>query len=245
MISLRRSLLAAGAAVLTLVLASAPALAHITVNPGEATKGGFTKLTFRVPNERDDAGTVKVEVVFPEEHPIASVSIKPQPGWTYTVERGAPSKPLEARGEQVTEVVKRITWEGGPINPGEFDEFEVSAGRMPEDADQLVFKALQTYSSGEVVRWIEETTPGGERPDHPAPVLELVEPEVEGHAAGGAGQGAGEGTAAAEAGITGDDVDSAARSLAIGALVVAALALLAAGAAFVRGRRTAEPGTAA
>ena len=35
----------------------------------------------------------------------------------------------------------------------------------------MVFKALQTYSDGNVVRWIEEPVDGGEEPEHPAPVL--------------------------------------------------------------------------
>lgn len=70
-------------------------------------KGGFTKLAFRVPNERPDSGTVKLEVTFPPEYPLRSVSVRP-------IER-------EGR-EPVTEVVSKITWTGGPINPGEFDE---------------------------------------------------------------------------------------------------------------------------
>ncbi len=142
-------------------------------------------------------------------------------------------------------MVKRITWEGGPINPGEFAEFEVSAGRMPQDADQLVFKALQTYSSGEVVRWIEESPPGGERPEHPAPVLKLVEPEGDGHGAGGVGgrpEDAAEGESESSGDFT-DDVDSA-RNLAIGALAVAAVAFVCAGAAFARGRRRTDVATA-
>ena len=54
-------LLAAGAA---LVLPATSALAHVTVNPREATAGGYAKLAFRVPNERD-ASTTKVEINFP------------------------------------------------------------------------------------------------------------------------------------------------------------------------------------
>ncbi|MFD0660404.1 DUF1775 domain-containing protein [Thermocatellispora tengchongensis] len=61
----RRALaVAAGAAALTLGLAL-PALAHVTVNPGTAEQGGFTKVAFRVPNERDDASTTKLEVELP------------------------------------------------------------------------------------------------------------------------------------------------------------------------------------
>ena len=51
---------------------AAPASAHVTVNPREATKGSFAKLTFRVPNERPDSGTTKLEVSFPVDHPLAS-----------------------------------------------------------------------------------------------------------------------------------------------------------------------------
>jgi len=50
----------------------------------------------------------------------------------------------------------------------------VSMGPLPTDTDQLVFKALQTYDTGEVVRWIDTAPPGAPEPDHPAPVLTLT-----------------------------------------------------------------------
>ena len=45
----RSVLVAAVAGGLTLALA-VPASAHVTVNPNTATPGGYTKVTFRVPN---------------------------------------------------------------------------------------------------------------------------------------------------------------------------------------------------
>ncbi|MER3485913.1 MAG: hypothetical protein C4345_08045 [Chloroflexota bacterium] len=63
----------------------------------ERTKGSFAKLAFRVPNERDSAGTTTVEINFPADHPIAFVSVRPHPGWTYTVERTRLAAPLEER----------------------------------------------------------------------------------------------------------------------------------------------------
>jgi Domain of unkown function (DUF1775) len=36
------------------------------------------------------------------------------------------------------------------------------------------FKALQTYSDGDVVQWIEPTVKGGAEPEHPPPVLKLT-----------------------------------------------------------------------
>ncbi len=52
--------------------------------------------------------------------------------------------------------------------------FWISAGQMPTDVTELVFPAVQTYSSGEEAAWIEETTEGGPEPELPAPTLQLV-----------------------------------------------------------------------
>jgi uncharacterized protein YcnI len=163
--------LAAGAA---LVLSATSAFAHVTVNPREATQGGYAKLAFRVPNERDNASTTKLEINFPADHPFASVSVRPQAGWTYTVDKTTLATPIKSHDHEIAEAVSRITWTGGAIKPGEFNEFEVSVGPLPSDVDSLTFKALQTYSDGEIVRWIEEATPGVSEPERPAPVLKLT-----------------------------------------------------------------------
>jgi uncharacterized protein YcnI len=216
----------------SIVLCTGPAWAHVTVDPGEAPKGGFAKLAFRVPNERDDSGTVQLEVELPAEHPIPFVRVRPKPGWTASVETAPLPTPVEEEGEEITEAVSRITWTGGRIGPGEFDDFEISAGPLPDDTDRLVFKALQTYESGEIVRWIEETPPGGEEPEFPAPVLELT------------GQGGGQGDDAAEpAGdgaqvrATDDDGEGDSDTLAVVALVVGAVGVIVGIGAFVQGRR--------
>jgi uncharacterized protein YcnI len=163
--------LAAGAA---LLLPATSALAHVTVNPPQATQGSYAKLAFRVPNERDGVNTTKVEVNFPVDHPIASVSVRPHPGWTYTVDRTKLTTPIKSDDGEISEAVTKITWTGGAIKPGEFDEFEVSVGPLPDDVDSLTFEALQTYSDGQIVRWIDEAAPGAAEPDHPAPVLTLT-----------------------------------------------------------------------
>lgn len=163
--------LAAGAA---LVLPATSAFAHVTVNPREAVQGRYAKLAFRVPNERDNAGTTKLEVILPADHPFASVSVRPQPGWTYTIEKTTLATPVKVHDNEISEAATKITWTGGVIKPHEFNEFEVSVGPLPSDVDSVTFKALQTYEGGEVVRWIDEETPGGAEPEHPAPVLKLT-----------------------------------------------------------------------
>jgi uncharacterized protein YcnI len=206
----RRLLTVAAVSAATLLAPlAAPAAAHVTVLGPGATQGGYTKLTFRMPSERDVA-TTGLEVAMPTEQPITSVRVKPQDGWSYELVRTQLPEPIEQHGRQITEVVERIVWTAtGPgVGPTEFAEFEVSAGPLPE-TETLLFPALQTYADGEVVRWIEEPADGAAEPEHPAPVLEPAVAET-----------------------TGDWVPTAALAVAVLALVTALGSLL------VRGRRT-------
>ncbi len=206
-IGLRIGLAVVVGALSTVVTGVGTASAHVTVNPREATQGGYGKFAFRVPNEKANASTTKLEVVIPtDDAAIASVSTRPVPGWTVAVERTTLSTPLKVHDSEVAEVISKITWtatDGSAVIPGQFQEFEVSAGPLPA-VDRIVFKALQTYSDGEVVRWIEEPT-GGAEPDHPAPVLTLSKAAAAtanapvtnagggGGGAGGGGDGGGDG----------------------------------------------------
>jgi uncharacterized protein YcnI len=144
------------------------------VKPSTAAQGGFAKLTFRVPNEKATAFTVKLEVTIPDNAPIPSVSVKPVAGWTTQVERRTLATPVQVHGSDVPEVVSKITWTaaaGSGTQPGQFQEVDISAGPLPE-VDQIVFKALQTYSAGDVVRWIDEPRARVEL-EYPAPMLKL------------------------------------------------------------------------
>jgi uncharacterized protein YcnI len=169
----RAATLIAVCAVALLTLAGF-AEAHVTANPGTAQQGGFTKVSFRVPNEQDTASTSQLEVSFPTDHPIAFVSTRAVPGWTSTVRKTKLDKPIKTSDGEVSEVVSKITWTGGKIAPGAFEDFDVSMGPLPTDTNELVFKALQTYDNGEVVRWIDTAPEGAPEPDHPAPVLKLT-----------------------------------------------------------------------
>jgi uncharacterized protein YcnI len=229
-----RTVAAAVAATLAL---PAAASAHVTLQPSTAPADGFTRLDVRVPNERDDASTAKVDVQLPPG--FAFVSYEPRPGWKVTVKRAKAEQPIEVEGGfEVDEEVRQITWQGGRIGPGEFVDFGLSL-RMPkgEAGDKLTFKALQTYEDGEVVRWI-----GPEDADEPAPVVTLTS------ASSGGGHGApgsdpdtsvssDDGAAEPENASATVEADEGSDGLAVAALALAAVALLAAGASFLRRTR--------
>jgi len=220
-----RRLLALGLAglVVALVAVAGPAAAHVTVHPTSVPAGGQdAELTFQVPNERDDANTVALQVFFPTSPPFLTVDVLPVPGWTAKVHVINLPRPVPSDDGPVTQVVSDITWTatGGGITTGQYEDFPVSVGSLPGRPGPVVFKALQTYSSGEVVRWIEVPTPQVPEPDTPAPVLTLTGPAPRTPAVVGAGSGSGSSDA-----------------LALSALVLSMLALAGVGVVVVRGRR--------
>ena len=218
----RRAALVGATAFASVLVLAGPASAHVGVDPEEAPKGGFATVNFKVPNEKDDASTVKLEVSFPTDHPLASVMPQPVPGWDVKVSKTKLDKPIEMHGEKITEAVSKVTWSGGEVKPGEFQQFPVSMGQLPEKGDQLVFKALQTYDDKDVVRWIEEPKEGQEEPENPAPVLKLTAADGASGAENGA-DGAGsatEKTASAGSGDSADSADTTARVLGVVGIVV-------------------------
>ncbi|MGW2645004.1 YcnI family copper-binding membrane protein [Streptomyces sp. NPDC001393] len=215
---------AAGAVAGTAVLAlSVPAFAHVTVQPETpAAKGGYTVVDFKVPNERDKASTTKVEVNLPADHPIASVMPQAVPGWNAQVTKSKLDKPLTVHNEKIDEAVTKVTWtaaDGKGIQPGYFQKFPLSLGALPENTDQLVFKAIQTYSDKEVVRWIEVPQAGQDEPENPAPVLELSAATGDHHGTAGAEDASDKAASAADSGSGSHDTDITARVLAVVGIV--------------------------
>jgi uncharacterized protein YcnI len=137
------------------------ASARVTVDPDEVPAGSFARFVIRVANERQRAGSTTIVVQLPKE--VSFVSFQPKPGWKRTTTVETLGAPVDALGEKRTERVATVSWAGGKIGPGEFDEFGISA-KVPAEQAVLVFRVTQTYSDGEVVRWI-----GAPNSDTPAP----------------------------------------------------------------------------
>jgi uncharacterized protein len=78
-------------------------------------------------------------------------------------------------GQQLDRVVSKVTWTAtdGGIRPGQYQDFSVSLGQLPESGE-LVFQTLQTYSSGERVNWNEVAVDDAAEPEHPAPTLSIA-----------------------------------------------------------------------
>jgi uncharacterized protein YcnI len=214
---------------------SASASAHVTITTfGVVTQGSYSKIGFSVPTERDDAGTVKLKVQMPKDQAIASVSVLPMPGWTIETTTRALNPPVtDDDGRSISEVVDTITWTATgdtQIAPGQFQLFWVSLGQLPTDVTSISFPAIQTYSDGQEVAWIDQPAAGGAEPEHPAPTLQLAA------ASGGESADAGSGDSGSD--------DGGSDTLAVVAIVIGGLGLIAGGSAMAMTRRTgARPST--
>lgn len=228
-------------AALTLALAALtasalPASAHVRVTPDATASGGYAALTFRVPNESDTASTTKLAVTLPQDRPLATVSVRPVPGWTAKVTTAKLPEPVTTNDLKLSEAPRTVTWTADStaagIAPGEYQEFAISAGPLPAPGT-LTLPAKQTYSDGEVSDWSDVAEAAGEEPEHPAPSFEVTAAEEGGHHAT-ADEGSETATPATQA-ATADSSDTLARVLGGLALVVA----LAGAALALRGRRRA------
>jgi uncharacterized protein YcnI len=236
--STRRSALRAGVLITVVTTASlvgaAPAFAHVTAQPGQAAQGDYAVISLRVPTESDTAGTIKLQVTLPAEHPITSVRTTPRPGWTATTTTAPLNPPIERYGRTITEAVNTVTWTADPgtrIGPGEFADFPLSLGPLPTDTDRLVLPAVQTYDDGEVVAWDQPPAADGSEPERPAPEVTLA-------AGGAAAQGAmAPQPVAAATPVTVAPTDTTARWLGGIGLVVGALGLAVGAGAVRRNRR--------
>ncbi|CAM5390030.1 YcnI family protein [Streptomyces canus] len=230
--SLRRLGLGGALAAAAVLTAAGAASAHVTVHPDSYAKGATDgALTFRVPDESDTASTTKVQLFLPTDHPLLGVLVSPHDGWTAKVTDTKLRTPVKTDDGTITDAVSEITWTGGRIGPGQYEDFDVAFGQLPDDTAQLPFKTLQTYSDGKVVRWIEEPAQGDEEPENPAPVLKLT-------AAGTTSATASQTSTVASKASKASASDSTARGLGVAGLIVGVLGLAAGAFAVVRSRRT-------
>ena len=103
----RRPLAAAALAV------PAAASAHVTLQPREATAGSFSKMDVRVPNERDNKGTIKVDVRLPDG--FYFLSYQKVPGWKARVFKEKLDTPVTSTASRSTSSTRASS--GGPRSP--------------------------------------------------------------------------------------------------------------------------------
>jgi uncharacterized protein YcnI len=222
---------------------AAPALAHVTVAPASADKGATdVQLTFQVPSE-EDSPTTKVQIALPTEPPLVGVLAQSVPGWTAKVSTQHLATPIQTDDGPVSDIVTNVTWTAdnaaAGIQPDSYQGFDILAGSLPDEGNEVVFKAVQTYANGDVVNWVDPVTAGGPEAENPTPILTLTSGDASGH-------GGETSTTVASGSSTGstsssveDDADTA-KTIGIIAIIFSVLALIGVGIGFAMRRRPAS-----
>ena len=132
--------------------------AHAVVLPAASRPADFQQYTLTVPTERDDASTVEIDLKVPEG--IGFLLAQNAAGWETKVIR---------RNDRIDE----IRWTGGEIPPDHYATFRLIA-RNPVQEGELVWRVLQRYDDGDVVRWIGP--PESDEPAARTTISELAVP---------------------------------------------------------------------
>ncbi|MEH7252842.1 YcnI family protein [Neobacillus niacini] len=149
-----------------LSLFAGAASAHVNIGPKETSQGAYEMFTVKVPSEKEDVKTTKIEVKIPEE--VNITRFEPKPGWTYETQKDASGK------------ITSVTWtsEGEGLSATEFGQFNMN-GKVGEKATEIVWKAIQTYSDGSVVEWVE-----AEEANYPASITVVNPADASAHGHG-------------------------------------------------------------
>jgi periplasmic copper chaperone A len=165
---------AIGAATATLMtFGLGAATAHVTVTPDAPAEGASTQVTFRVPSESATATTTKIKVDLPTATPFTSVRVKPVPGWTAEVIKGALPQPVTVNGATITEAPLSVSWTAidasSQLTIDHYQMFSVYVGRLPEAGTTVMLPVAQSYSDGTVRNWDDPVVEGQGQPEDPAP----------------------------------------------------------------------------
>jgi uncharacterized protein YcnI len=155
-----------------MLLAAAPAFAHVELETDKAPANSSFKLVFMVPHGCAGSATVGLRVRIPE----GVIRAKPMPkyGWTLTTVAEKLATPVDYEGTKLTEDVREIDWTKGNLPDDFYDEFVIVAKLPDAPGKTIYFPVIQQCAKGES-RWIEIPAQGQNADDLklPAPSLTL------------------------------------------------------------------------
>jgi len=134
-----------------------PAWAHVEVEADKPQAGARdVTLTFTGEAESNSGGIRSERVVLPSGITPSDVRLKKAPeGW------------------KLTPGSDGFTVAGPALKIGEDAVWAVTVAQLPTNSTTLSFKTLETYSDGQISRWIEIPQAGQPEPDNPAPTLKV------------------------------------------------------------------------
>lgn len=152
--------------------------AHVVLDRDTAPAGSYFKATLRVGHGCNGSPTRRLTVFVPPG--VAVAKPQPKPGWTMETRTAALAAPVLVHGKPVAEAVSQVSWSGGPLADGQFDEFTMLV-LLPAQPGSLYFRTLQECETGQA-DWAQRPDAGGARLSHPAPRLQVLPVGAQRHA---------------------------------------------------------------
>jgi uncharacterized protein YcnI len=151
-------MLAAAAGGVAAAALATPAWAHVEVEADKPQAGARdVTLTFTGEAESNSGGIRSERVVLPSGITPSDVRLKKAP-----------------KGWKLTPGSDGFTVAGPALKIGEDAVWAVTVAQLPTNSTTLSFKTLETYSDGQISRWIEIPQDGQPEPDNPAPTLKVM-----------------------------------------------------------------------
>lgn len=150
-------------AAVSVVAISAPAMAHMSFETAISAPGAAFKGVLALPHGCDGAPTDTVRVTMPEG--FYNARPMPKPGWTLQTVTSAYATPYDNHGTPMTEGVTEITWSGGTVEDGWYDEF-VFHGTFGDHLSGAVSFAVEQACGDAVLEWTPVVTLSGEAMVH-------------------------------------------------------------------------------
>ncbi len=164
----RSVLVAAALSAAAASLYSVASLAHVGLEPAQATANTTLTVGFRIGHGCGDSPTTAVRISIPAG--ITSVQPQPKAGWNVAIKTG----PVPAAAGAVAPVTE-VNFSGGKL-PHEFFDTFVLRFRVPNAPGTTVyFPVIQECEKG-ANRWVEPIVAGQPEPPQPMPGLRVVGP---------------------------------------------------------------------
>ncbi len=159
-----------------ILLASASAQAHVSLEEPKTTAGAAYKAVLRIGHGCEGSATHTLTVRLPPG--FRGAKPMPKAGWQISIQRAALAQPYQSHGRRVSEDVVEISWKATSrdtwLPDAHYDEF-VLRGNAPELPGPAWFKVQQLCEKGQ---WDWAETPAeGQRTTGlkaPAVLLEVL-----------------------------------------------------------------------
>lgn len=157
------------ALLISTLLAMPFAHAHIGLEQTTAIAGAYQKLTFKVGHGCEGSATNAITVLLPEA--VTGAKPMPKAGWIISTVDAKLNAPVVSHGVTITSAVREVSWKGGPLPDGQYDEFSMQV-KLPDAAGKYYFTVTQACDKGRA-EWSEVTAAPGAKMKFPAPVLDV------------------------------------------------------------------------